>query len=168
MTLYLVRHAIAVARTYPPLMPDAERTLTDVGIEKMVLHARALVRLGEQIEVILTSPYARARQTAEILAEPFEPRPLITIESGLTPGCDGLSMLRSIIGRYANCGVALVGHEPDMSEMAAALISNAADAKLEFKKGAVCRIDLRGESDPLEGRLRWLLAPKQLRLIARG
>ncbi len=47
MRLYLVRHAIAVPRTYPPLMPDAERTLTDIGAEKMVLHARALVRLSE-------------------------------------------------------------------------------------------------------------------------
>src|SRR5262245_56535456 len=83
--LYLIRHGIAEERSdaWPD---DAKRPLTDQGMSRMRKAARGLERLGVSFDVVLTSPLVRARQTAEIVASAFSPKPqLVTIDS-LAPG----------------------------------------------------------------------------------
>ena len=55
-----------------------------------------------------------------------------------------------------------------MSELASRLISGSDDADLDFKKGAIARIDVDEDDRPTLGQLRWLLSPRQLRAIAKG
>ena len=165
MKLYLVRHAIAEPRG---LLPDSERALTDEGEAKMRRHVRALVRLGEDIDVVITSPLARARETAEILADGIEPRPEVVVEDRLAPDGDAMELVKTVVQRYMGRAVALVGHEPDMSALASRLISGSDDADLDFKKGAIARIDVDEDDHPTLGQLRWLLSPGQLRAIAKG
>jgi len=74
--LFLIRHGIAEARgdAWPD---DNKRPLTERGITRMRKSARALAKLGMTIDVVLTSPLVRTRQTAEIVASAFDPRPAI-------------------------------------------------------------------------------------------
>ena len=79
--LYLVRHGLAEERgdAWPD---DAKRPLTDEGMSKMRKSVRGLARLGVSVDVVLTSPLVRARQTAEIVAAGLSPRPsLVSIDS---------------------------------------------------------------------------------------
>ena len=168
MRLYLMRHAIAEPRIYPPIGPDFERALTPKGRSRMKQQATGLLRLGERVDLILTSPLVRSRQTADILAAVCSPTPEIEVHSGLAPGGDYMTMIDEVADRVREKGLALVGHQPDMGEMASVLISGADDAEIDFKKGAIARIDIDDDADALVGKLCWYLAPRQLRAIAKG
>src|SRR4029434_10395463 len=69
MNLYLMRHGIAVAADQPGIESDSGRPLTAKGTKRMRQAARGLRRLGVSFDTVLTSPFLRARQTAEIVAE---------------------------------------------------------------------------------------------------
>ena len=72
MNIYIIRHAIAVDEGMPEYEKDSERPLTDKGRKKMRQIAKGLRTLGVEIDLILSSPYVRARETAEILASEFK------------------------------------------------------------------------------------------------
>src|SRR5262249_4422492 len=160
--IYLVRHAIAEERgeAWPD---DAKRPLTDAGMSRMRKSARGLARLGVAFDVVLTSPLVRAKQTADILAAGVNPRPpIVTIES-LSPG-GGFAAITSDLAKHAKkTRIALVGHEPGIGEFAARLVGSR--HAIEFKKGAVCRIDLDALPPGGPGNLRWLLTPQIMRAI---
>src|SRR6266436_1539159 len=82
--LYLIRHALAADRgdAWPD---DSKRPLTDEGMSRMRKAARGLARLGVSVEVVLTSPLVRARQTAEIVAGGLDPRPSLVNVDSLAP-----------------------------------------------------------------------------------
>ena len=69
MILYLVRHGIAVDPSDPKSPPEPERPLTAKGVQKTRAAALGLHELGVKPDVLITSPYVRAAQTAEIFAE---------------------------------------------------------------------------------------------------
>jgi phosphohistidine phosphatase len=123
--------------------------------------ARGLVRLGVEFDVILTSPLVRTRQTAEIVAAAFNTRPPIVAIDSLTP--DGsIQGVITDLEKHARRGrIALVGHEPGIGELAARLFGSR--RPLEFKKGAICRIDIESIPPAGPGNLRWFLTPKILR-----
>jgi phosphohistidine phosphatase len=160
--LFLIRHGVAEERgdAWPD---DAKRPLSEDGIERFQRSARGLARLDIWIDVVLTSPLVRARQTAEIVASAFDPRPsIITIES-LAPGGSYASLVADLEKHGRKTRIALVGHEPGIGEMAARLIGSR--HSFEFKKGAVCRIDV-DEIPPVgPGDLRWFLTPKVMASI---
>lgn len=161
--LYLVRHGIAEERgdAYPD---DAKRPLTPRGVERLKQVAKGLVELGVEFDQILTSPLVRARQTAEVLADAFSPRPPIVNSGALAPGARREAIVDELAERAHLRSLALVGHEPDMGELAARLIG--ARAPLEFKKGGVCRIDVRTLPPAGPGRLRWFAMPRMLKKAA--
>ena len=160
--LFLIRHGVAEERgdAWPD---DAKRPLSEDGIERFQKSARGLARLDVWIDVVLTSPLVRARQTAEIVASAFDPRPsIITIES-LAPGGSYASLLADLEKHGRKTRIALVGHEPGIGELGARLIGSR--HSFEFKKGAVCRIDV-DEIPPVgPGDLRWFLTPKVMASI---
>jgi phosphohistidine phosphatase len=160
--LFLIRHGIAEERgdAWPD---DAKRPLSEDGIERFQRSARGLARLDVWIDVVLTSPLVRARQTADIVASAFDPRPsIITIES-LAPGGSYASLLTDLEKHGRKTRIALVGHEPGIGELGARLIGSR--HSFEFKKGAVCRIDV-DEIPPVgPGDLRWFLTPKVMASI---
>jgi phosphohistidine phosphatase len=160
--LHLIRHGLAEERgdAWPD---DNKRPLTADGIASMRKEARGLARLGVALDVILSSPLARARQTAELVAAALDPRPsLITVDS-LAPDGTYAAIIGDLEKHARKTHIALVGHEPAIGELAARLIGSR--HALEFKKGAVCRIDLDGIPPAGPGKLRWMLTPKILRSL---
>ena len=162
--LYLIRHGLAEDRgdAWPD---DAKRPLTADGISRLRKIARGLARLGVSIDTVLTSPLVRARQTAEIVAEGFDSRPAIVNVDSLAPEGSFSAVLADLEKHSRKPGIALVGHEPAIGELAARLIGSR--HALEFKKGAVCRIDVEELPPNGPGDLRWFLPPRVMRSLKR-
>ena len=160
--LYLIRHGLAAERgqEWPE---DAKRPLTEQGMSRLRKEARGLARLGVSIDVVLTSPLVRARQTAEIVAGAFDPHPQVVNLEALAPGGGYQAVLADLEKHSRRARIALVGHEPGIGELAARLIG--ARHPIEFKKGAICRIDLETLPPAGPGTLRWFLTPKILRSL---
>jgi phosphohistidine phosphatase len=158
--LYLVRHAIAEERG--PLWPDdARRPLTARGMDRFREVVRGLRALEVGVDVILTSPLTRARQTADLLAAGLDPKPDVRIAEALSPGGTPKA-LADALSRARRARIACVGHEPDLGALAAHLVG--ASRPFEFKKGGACRIDLDSPTGP--GRLAWFATPRLLRARA--
>lgn len=160
--LYLIRHAIAAERgdAWPD---DDKRPLTEDGIDRMRKAARGLARLDVSIDIVFTSPLVRARQTAEILAAALETRPsLVAIES-LAPGAAYAALMADLEKHGRRNRLALVGHEPGLGELAGRLLGSR--HAIEFKKGAICRIDIDQIPPAGPGELRWFVTPRILRAI---
>jgi phosphohistidine phosphatase len=160
--LYLVRHGLAEERgdAWPD---DTKRPLTDEGISRMRKAARGLARLGVSVEVVLTSPLVRARQTAEILAGALDPRPSLVNVDSLAPDGAYAAVVADLEKHARKTRLALVGHEPMIGELAARILGSR--HPIEFKKGAVCRIDIDDLPPAGPGDLRWMLTPKILRAL---
>ncbi len=124
---------------------------------------RGLARLGVSIDLILTSPLVRTRQTAEIMAAGLEPRPTILNVDALTPAGTFTSLAGELEKHARRTRIALVGHEPNIGEIAARLVGSR--HPIEFKKGAVCRIDVEQLPPHGPGDLRWFLPPRALRYV---
>ena len=163
LELYLIRHGVAAERgdEYPD---DSKRPLTAQGMTRLRKEARALDALGVTIDQIVTSPLVRTRQTADVIAESMKSRPPVATSDALAPaGTPGAVMQE--LAKYAKKGnVALVGHEPNLGELAARLIG--ARVALQFKKGGICRIDFETVPPKGAGQLRWFLTPRILRRLA--
>jgi phosphohistidine phosphatase len=162
--LYLIRHGPAEERgeAWPD---DTKRPLTESGISRLRKSARGLSRLGVAFDVILTSPLVRARQSAEVIAGALDARPpVVTVES-LAPGAQYQTLLGELEKHARRPRIALVGHEPGIGELAARFAGSR--HPIEFKKGAICRIDVEALPPPEPGTLRWFLTPKIMRSLRR-
>ncbi|MDP9371561.1 MAG: histidine phosphatase family protein [Chloroflexota bacterium] len=175
MELYLLRHGDAVDRGTGGYERDEERPLTDEGRMEARHAARALLNLGVGLDLLLTSPLTRAGQTAAIAAEILRPRLGAHRCEALAPGGAPEAVLAAITGRgdYSGVGeagpgrVLLVGHMPDLGELAGWLVWGRADLPLALRTGGLCRIDLpTGRGAAGSGDLRWLLPPRLLRRLA--
>ncbi|OWY72154.1 phosphohistidine phosphatase SixA [cyanobacterium TDX16] len=166
MLIYLVRHAIAAARS-PGILNDGARELTPEGIKKMRRHAAALVTLGAQIDEVWTSPLVRARQTAEILAAGLLPAPPVKTLTSLEPGGDFESLRNRLAQNRQLTAVALVGHEPFMGQFTGYLLGAGRGVAFRYKKGGIGLVEIDDLAPPLRGELCWLMAPKQLGRIGK-
>jgi phosphohistidine phosphatase len=165
MEIYLVRHAIAVERGTPGY-PNDDRPLTDDGREKMEKAAKGIATLVEDFDLILTSPLSRARETAEIVAHAVVGDADVHLTDALLPPAAPVEAL-ALLGKYRDCErVLLTGHEPNMSRLATALLGGDASV-IEFKKGALCRIDVAGRALKNPGTLIYLLPPRVLRTMGK-
>lgn len=162
-SLYLVRHAIAADRgdDWPD---DAKRPLTSKGISRMRDVVAGLGALEARVELILSSPLVRARQTADLLAAGLKPAPEIETLPELAPGIAPAKMAEALAAHDSRRAIALVGHEPGLGEFAAWLVGS--KTAFEIKKGGVCRIDVPKLPPVGNGQLIWLATPKMLRSLA--
>lgn len=161
--IYLVRHAIAAERgeDWPD---DTKRPLTERGISRFKESVGGLKALDGVIDEIFTSPLVRAHQTADLLASGVQGRPTVKILDALAPGHRPATVMAQLVKAAKRHRIALVGHEPDLGELAAHLIG--ASRPLPFKKGGICRIDVAGLSSKATGTLVWFVTPKILRKLA--
>src|SRR6516225_3386566 len=129
--LYLIRHGTAEERgdAWPD---DTKRPLTAQGMARLRKSARGLVRIGADFDVVMTSPLVRARQTAEIVAAAFDPRPPIVTADALSPGGSYELVLSELEKQARRTRIALVGHEPGIGQLAARL--SGSRRAIEFKK----------------------------------
>ena len=161
--IYIVRHAIAAERgdDWPD---DTKRPLTEQGIGKFKEAVGGLKGLDATIEEIFTSPLVRARQTADLLAAGVRGRPTVKVLDALSPGQPPATVMAQLAKVAKRRCIALVGHEPDLGELAAYLVG--ARRPLPFKKGGICRIDVASLSTKAAGTLVWFVTPKVLRKLA--
>jgi phosphohistidine phosphatase len=162
--LFLVRHAIAEdgdPRRWPD---DADRPLTEEGVELFRQAARGLSRIAPSVDAVLASPFVRAWRTAEILAEEAgwpAPERCEALEAGRPTA----GVIKAMRQRQDLGSLALVGHEPDLSELAARFLAGREDAlAMEMKKGGVASLVVQGDAPAAY--LRWLATPKILRGLA--
>src|SRR6059036_3205121 len=144
MNLYIMRHGIALPTDDPSVAHDGERPLSNKGVRRMRKAAKGLRRLNIPFDSVLTSPLLRARQTAEIVASTLGIEARLEEISGLAPEST-LEHLMFGLTRYQDrAHVLLVGHEPLLSDAAAYLLGGKkpANVTIDFKKGALCRIEI--------------------------
>jgi phosphohistidine phosphatase len=162
MDLYILRHAIAEPLT-PRIARDSERSLTPEGETKMWRIAKGMKMLDLSFDLILSSPFRRSLQTAEIVAEVFKVKEILEILPALASGTDTKELVEALQKRVVNeRDVLLVGHEPDLSRLIALLLSGDPTLQITMKKGGLCRLKLEALNYGRCGVLDWLLAPSQL------
>src|SRR5438552_3029245 len=123
-TIYLVRHGIAGDATAG--ISDAARALTPGGARKVTRIAAGLKRLGVVPDVILSSPLRRAEETAKLLAAVLTPDAAVGIYAPLAPGHPTADVVKGLQEHRRARAVMLVGHQPDMGEIASFLLTGSA------------------------------------------
>ena len=159
MNLYIIRHAIAVDEGMPEYEEDSQRPLTDKGKKKMRQIAKGLRGLGVDFDLILSSPYVRSKETAEILADVFKIKTEVAFSNNLIPMGDPDLLIAEINEKYSANSIALVGHEPHLTTLISLLVSDNARIDMTLKKGGVCRLSTDDLHHNRIATLEWLLTP---------
>jgi phosphohistidine phosphatase len=164
MFLYIARHAWAGEHGDPRWPDDSFRELTPDGIQRYTKVVKALAECGFSPDRVVTSPYTRCRQTAEIIASNVASNPEIDELDALTPGSELEPLLEWSVEHAQNSeSFCWVGHSPDVGWLTAAMIGDVA-ARIRFAKGAVAAIGFANDIDAGAGELYWLATAKLLGL----
>src|SRR5262249_22177820 len=141
MNLFLLRHGLAAERGTGKYASDADRPLTGRGERKLECVAEAMLAMELGFDRIFSSPYVRARQTAELVATALRAQKLLEFCEVLTPGnsprsvVEFLDSLKPIPDR-----ILLVGHEPNLSELISLLVVGDSSLSVTMKKGGLCKL----------------------------
>jgi len=157
LQIYLLRHGIA--EDAPAGKRDADRALTVEGKKKL----RGILKRAEEAGVapglILSSPYVRALQTAEMARAALSPQAMIARTQALTPEAQPEDAWEEIRLHSDQPQILCASHEPLCGRLAAHLLKCPA-LEIDFKKGAIVRIDVENSGPRPRGVLKWMLAPK--------
>jgi phosphohistidine phosphatase len=166
MQLYIVRHGIAIDREDPKCPPDPDRFLTEEGIAKTKDVAKGVAEIGAVPDLIISSPYVRAIQTAEIFANALEySKQKIQKSDQLLPGAEPLQLFRELAKDKDHSAVFVVGHAPHLDDLIATAVSSKHHIS-SLKKAGVALVELRRLVPP-SGELVWLATPKLLRKVGK-
>jgi phosphohistidine phosphatase len=157
MEIYILRHGIAEEANSG--MRDADRALTPEGAKKLQPVMRRARAIDVQPPVILTSPYRRALETAQVAAEALRGEPKLVESRALTPDSSPELVWDEIRNHKSDPQIMIVGHEPLLSSVYAYLLG-AASVQIDVKKGSLGRIDVDRFTGQPRGILRWLIHPK--------
>jgi phosphohistidine phosphatase len=158
MQLYVIRHAIAEAAAAG--QDDASRDLTETGARRFRAEVKGLRTLGWTFDRVLTSPWLRAKRTAELLEPLSEEKP---IETALLTDSPSRELL-ALLAEKSVDSLAVVGHEPWLTELIQWLVlADPHRDSLTLKKGGIAWLE--GEPVPGAMKLRALIPPKLLREI---
>ena len=160
MKLLILRHAIAVPAGTPDI-DDRDRPLTPRGRKRFKKAARGLARILPKPHALFTSPLPRALETAEIAGAAWGD--MTPIEDPRLAGGHSEDLLPDLAAHGEDALVALVGHEPDVSQFLGRLVGGAAEG-LAFKKGGAALVEIDAAA-PASGRLIWFLPPRLLRRL---
>lgn len=165
MEVLLIRHGKAGERDPNTWPNDDLRPLTKEGMAEQRAAARVMKRLGLGFEFLVTSPLLRAAQTAALLADGYGWTEPAQEAEELGPGGTPAQVIRLLTKFPPGAAVALVGHEPALSRVAAALVGKSGDASIDLKKGGVLGLRFDGHPAPGAGTLTLLLKPGVLRRL---
>lgn len=159
MDLYILRHAIAEERDHEKWPDDSHRPLTRKGAKRMRRAAEGMRALNLSFDVIYTSPFVRAKQTAGIVATVFDAKKLRETE---TLAVDGdpeelITLINNADAAFER--VLLVGHEPYLSDLISTLVIGDSSLPLTMKKGALCKLTVSTLTYGRCATLDWLLPP---------
>jgi len=164
--LLVVRHAIALDRVDAAIysVADGDRALTPDGIRKMKKAVQGLKLICPKLDVIVSSPWLRARQTAELIAEAY-PKAKVVDSELLLPGQPPEMLMKMLDNLSQGKEVAIVGHEPDLSQWAGWAMTGKQRSLFELKKGGACQLVFEDNMEAGKASQRWLLTPAQLRKL---
>src|ERR1035438_682928 len=166
MNLYLLRHGIAAEPEAAGFKPDSERPLPARGKDRLRTAAKAMAELGLSFNLILSSPFLRAKQTAEIIAKNFKLRKKLAFSEDLTPAGNPRLLIQQLNQfRPDPDNVLLVGHEPYLGQLIALLSAGNTSLEIDFKKGGLCKLEAEFLLYGRCAKLVWLLTPRQMELM---
>ena len=165
MNLYVMRHAQAEDATETG--SDEGRRLTPGGRERTRDAAAGLRTLKLRFDVILTSPLARAAETAELVAAAYANNPPPQVLPALSPGVSPHDVLAAMVPFARYDEILLVGHEPQLGLLLSLLLSDGDGIRTNFKKGACVAFALPRRFEPGTAELRWMLTQRQLRKLGK-
>ena len=160
MKIYLMRHGVAREPASADFEADSQRPLTAEGRDAITRIAHALKKLDVRPDLILSSPYVRAEQTAAILAKEFDLLKHLILSELLVPEGKVEDIIGTIVVNYMADEILIVGHEPCLSLLASLLAASNFDLAINIRKGGVCCLsadDLRLDPHAV---LEWLITPK--------
>jgi len=166
MKIYLIRHSNAVDPGTPGYEDDSLRPLTEKGRDKMKDIASALKGLDVNPALIVSSPYVRAQQTAEILAKVLKYKPELAFSDALVPMGNADNIIGEINEKYSVDELVLVGHEPCLSVLIGTLTAGNPELAINIKNGGVCCLSSDDLHTERKAVLEWLLTPKILSELA--
>jgi len=161
MIIYFVRHASAGEHLSNP-KKDEKRPLDAEGIEQCGFVGRALAALNVQPDVIISSPLKRATQTASLIGNEIGYEAKLQLEAAMKPE-GSFTDFRRMLEKYSKHeAIMLVGHNPSITDFLAKIIAKSGcEALIDFKKGAVARV----ETERRAATLNWFFSPKLAREI---
>ena len=165
MDVILIRHGKAGNRDPNSWPDDDDRPLTAEGQAEHRAVTRAAKKMGIKFDFLVTSPLKRARETADIVANvyrwPEEPQVAAELGHGFS-----VSAVVKLLAKFPPTSrVALVGHEPDFSALATALIGGKTGLGVQIKKSGIAGVRFEGPAEAGAGLLLYLLKPSHLRKI---
>lgn len=167
MNLFILRHGLAVEPGTAGYAKDSERPLISKGKRKLWKIAQAIESMEISFDWIVSSPYLRARQTAEIIAEALDLRKKVECSETLTPAGSAKKLIELLNHREPTPDdVLLVGHEPYLSDLISLLVAGDASMSVAMKKGGLCKLSADALAHDRCAILEWLLTPKQMALMA--
>ncbi len=161
MTIYFLRHASA-GKSYVNPKRDEKRPLDEAGILQARYIGRLLSNMDIQLDQIISSPLKRAMQTASLVANELAFETGIQTDAALRPESE-YEQFQELLARCSRFeAIMVVGHNPSLSEFLTKTISsNTGAAHVNFKKGAVAKVEMSGRSGTLE----WLITPRIARTL---
>jgi phosphohistidine phosphatase len=164
MILYVVRHALAEEAAAGA---DDARHLTDIGRQRTQKAAAGMRALAIELDVILTSPIARAAETAAIIAEAYENTPAPRVLDELATGVPPIDAIAALAPFGRDESVMIVGHEPQLSALISILLTGEPDGMhLRMRKGGCVALDLPAKGiEPGAAELHWMMTQRQLRKL---
>ena len=158
MEIYLLRHGIS--ENDSPTGRDADRRLTEEGRVKLRDVMKRIAAAGVRPDALISSPFVRAKQTAEIAKEILGCKEDLLFTEALVPDSDPQAVWQEIRTiHHRSPSILLASHEPLMSRCTAYFLKSQ-ELLVDFKKGAVVRIDFDQMGVQPRGVLKWMLVPK--------
>ena len=167
MDCLLFRHGIAVDRDLWD-GSEATRPLTPKGVDKTRRAIAGITHLGIIPDIIISSPFARARETAELIREAYRFKKEIRICDELLPDSPADKVLMLLKSLPPDLSLICVGHEPHLGKTASNMLAGKTIDGLFLKKAGACFIQYEGYPKSGEGLLAWWMAPSQLRKLGKG
>ncbi len=169
MELYFLRHGEAGKRA-PVAARDRERALTAAGREEVEEVAEAMAKSGIEFDLIATSPLKRAKETAVIVEKAQKQKTAFEEWQELSPEGSREALYRRLARLKPDSAVLCVGHEPYLTTALGEVIGRGGEGsdrlRIALKKGGLAKTIVLGFSPRINGELRWLMTPKQLRKLA--
>jgi phosphohistidine phosphatase len=167
MRLSFLRHGIAADRGRSEYENDSERPLTPKGERQIRRIAKGIQAAGLSYDLILASPYLRAKQTAEIVAQVLSTPEGVLLADALTPESNPRQLIDALRTDYhAQQDVLVVGHEPYLSRLISILLTGGPNLSVAMKRGGLCALDVESLRFGRCATLISLLVPRQLRRLA--
>ena len=164
MNIYILRHGIAAEQGISGVKNDSERPLTPKGRRQLRKSAAAMKKMKSGFDLILSSPYLRAKQTAEIVAQELKIKKRLKFSDELKSDGNPQQLIIEINRlRPAPESLLLVGHEPYLSRLISLLVCADDGLAMDFKKGGLCKLEMERLNFGRCATLAWLLTPGQMK-----